>query len=60
MRDMPAIERFNWSGWYRVALKSAYAVGVLALIAWAVRGAVRLAWRLSRRILVAGHPRAAS
>jgi hypothetical protein len=60
LRDMPAIERYNWSGWYGVALPSAYAVGVLALIAWAVRGAARLVWKLSRRILVAGHPRAAS
>jgi hypothetical protein len=60
MQDMPAIERYNWSGWYGVALPSAYAVGVLASIAWAVRGAARLVLGLRRRLLAAGRQRSAS
>jgi hypothetical protein len=45
MRGMPAIERYAWSGWYRVLIPGAYVVGSLAIL----RELLRLVTRLSRR-----------
>ncbi len=56
----PAIEHYTWSGWHGVVLPGAYAVGVLALIAWGIRGSARLVMGLIRRVRVAGHPRDSS
>jgi hypothetical protein len=39
---VPAIEHYDWSGWYLAVLPGAYAVGVLMLIAWIVRAMLRL------------------
>ncbi len=37
-RTMTALEHYTWSDWYQVVMPGAYTVGVLGLIAWAVRG----------------------
>ena len=54
---MPAIEHYTWSGWHAVIVPGLYLAGVLAMIAWAVRGAWRFVgkrWR--RRRAVAMNP----
>jgi hypothetical protein len=48
-----ALEHYNWSGWYEAALPGAYAVGVVILIGWAVRGILRLVRRSGRLGIVA-------
>jgi outer membrane protein assembly factor BamB len=47
-RSMPTIEQYTWSGWYLAVLPGAYAVGVLMVMAWATRGALRWARRPRR------------
>jgi hypothetical protein len=47
---MPAIEHYTWSEWYGVIFPGAYAVGVLASIAWVLRCLSRMMRRLVRRI----------
>jgi hypothetical protein len=41
MRTMPAIEHYDRSGWYLTAVPGVYAVGVLMMIGWALRGGFR-------------------
>jgi tRNA A-37 threonylcarbamoyl transferase component Bud32 len=44
----PTIEYYAWSDWHAVIVPGLYLAGVLAMIAWAVRGArqfVRMRWR---------------
>jgi predicted Ser/Thr protein kinase len=60
LMSKPAIEHYTWSGWHGVVLPGAYAVGVLVLIAWAVRGVARLVMRLWRNGRVASHLHAVS
>jgi outer membrane protein assembly factor BamB len=51
-RVMPALEHYDWSGgWLRLAVLGAYLVGMFVSIAWVIRGLVRCARRLGRRIL---------
>ena len=38
VQAMPAIERYSWSGWSLAVLPGAYAVGVLVVISWTIRG----------------------
>jgi hypothetical protein len=47
MRDVER-EHYNWSDWYEAVLPGVYAVGVLALVAWAVRRLIRFAVWLER------------
>ncbi len=51
LRTMPAIEHYSGSGWYLAVLPGAYAVGVLMLVAWAIRKIVL--WRPRRPGLAA-------
>jgi hypothetical protein len=51
MQVMPTIERYDWTGWYRVAMPGAYVVGLVLLIGWALRGAARFTIRLGLRDL---------
>ena len=41
-RSMPAIEHYGTLGWYLIALPGAYASGLLAFLACAIRAAARL------------------
>ena len=41
IRSMPAIEHYDWSGWYLVVLPGAYAVGTLLVMAWVIGGCAR-------------------
>jgi len=50
MQSMPAIEHYSWSAWHLLAWPAAYAVGLLVLIGWALRGAGRMTMRLGRRV----------
>jgi len=45
IREMPAIERYTWSGWYMVLIPGAYVVGTLAFL----RDIYRFVTRLGRR-----------
>jgi hypothetical protein len=51
IRSMPALEHYDWLGWYLAVLPGAYAVGVLLLIAWVVRGILRMTRRPTRAAL---------
>ncbi len=42
IRSMPAIEHYDWSGWYLAVLPGAYALGVLMPMAWVIQGMLRL------------------
>ena len=42
IRSMPAIEHYDWSGWYLSVLPGAYAVGVLMVLARIVQAMTRL------------------
>jgi hypothetical protein len=42
---MPAIEHYDWSGWYLAVLPGAYAIGGLTLIARVLRGMFRMTRR---------------
>ena len=53
----PAIEHYTWSDWHAVIVPGLYLAGVLAMVAWVVRGAWRFIgkqWR--RRRAVAMNP----
>jgi hypothetical protein len=43
------IEHYTWSGWYQAVYLGVYAVGTLVLLAWPVRRAAGLVWRLARQ-----------
>ena len=53
---MPIIEHYVWSGWQVVIVPGLYLVGVLAMVAWAVRGAARFVWKRRRRRALAMNP----
>ena len=42
IRSMPANERYDWSAWYLAVLPGAYAVGMLMLMVWVIRGVLRV------------------
>jgi hypothetical protein len=50
MRTMPAIEHYSGSGWYLAVLPGAYVVGVLMIVAWAIRKIVLWRPRQPRRV----------
>ena len=52
---MPAIEHYAWSGWYLAVVPGAYAIGMLVLMAWMVRGLHNLP-RRSGRVAVGAEP----
>ncbi len=54
---MPTIEHYTWSGWHALLVPGLYLVGVLAMIAWVVRGTARYVWkRWRKRRAVAMNP----
>ena len=49
---MSSIERYGESGWYLVLLPGVLAAGLLALIGWGIRAAMRLPQRFRRNRVV--------
>ena len=48
LHTMPAIEHYSGASWYLAILPGTYAVGVLTLVAWAIRRIVLLRPRRPR------------
>ncbi len=54
---MPTIEHYTWSDWHAVIVPGLYLAGVLAMVAWAMRGSARFVWKRWRgRRAVAMNP----
>jgi hypothetical protein len=58
IRSMPPIEHYSWSGWYLAVLPGAYSLGLLLVMAWTIRGMLRLPRRQGRATLGAAQTEA--